>query len=117
MSSELQLTRSGDLPGSNFMAEKLVVFVFAGILGTMLYHLVAASVFHHFFAMSVTVLNFWYVPLIVLPALLLLLLAWAMGFGRPGSNWWGNCGALTVTAAIVFFTVGAPYNCWNEFCF
>jgi uncharacterized BrkB/YihY/UPF0761 family membrane protein len=117
MSSELQLTRSGDLPGSNFMAEKLVVFVFAGILGTMAYHLATASVLHWMLVRSDNPFTWWYVPLIVIPALLLLGLAWVMGFGRRGSNWWGNCGAVAVTAAIVFCTIGAPYNCWNEFCF
>lgn len=99
------------------MAEKLATFLFAGILGTMLYHLAAAALLRDFFAMSPLVTLYWYVPLIVLPALLLLALAWALGFGRRGSSLAGNLAALAATAGIVFFTVGAPYNCWNQFCF
>ena len=99
------------------MVEKLVAFLFAGILGTMLYHFVTAVLFRDFFAQSPTALAFWYVPLIVLPSLLLLLLAWVLGFGRRGSNGAGNLAVLAAGAAIVFFTVGAPYNCWHQFCF
>jgi hypothetical protein len=47
----------------------------------------------------------------------LLILAWGLGFGRRGSSLWGNLAALLITGGIVFFTVGAPYNCWKEFCF
>lgn len=99
------------------MLEKLVTFLFAGILGTMLYHLVTAVLFRGFFAQSATALAYWYVPLIVLPSLLLLALAWALGFGRRGSSWGGNLAVLAAGAAIVFFTIGAPYNCWKQFCF
>lgn len=99
------------------MGEKLVTFLFAGILGVMCYHFAAAAIFRHFFALSPTALTFWYVPLIALPALLLLGLAWLLGFGRRGSSWWGNLAVLVLTAGIIFFTVGAPYNCWKEFCF
>ena len=99
------------------MGEKLAAFLFAGILGTMLYHFVTAALFRDFFAQSPTALAYWYVPLIVLPALLLLVLAWLLGFGRRGSSWGGNLAMLATGAAIVFFTVGAPYNCWKQFCF
>ena len=99
------------------MVEKLITFLFAGILGIMLYHYVTAVLFRDFFAQSRTALAFWYVPLIVLPALLLLALAWLLGFGRRGSNWQANLAVLLTGAAIIFFTVGAPYNCWNQFCF
>ena len=99
------------------MLEKLVTFLFAGILGTMLYHFVTAALFRDFFAQSPTALAYWYVPLVVLPALLLLLLAGLLGFGRRGSSWTGNLAVLAAGAAIVFCTVGAPYNCWHQFCF
>jgi hypothetical protein len=113
MSSQPPITA----PGPGFMVEKLLTFLFAGILGTMLYHLVTAMLFRNFFAQSPAALTYWYVPLVVLPALLLLALAWALGFGRRGSNWTGNLAVLATTFGIVFFTVGAPYNCWKQFCF
>jgi len=99
------------------MGERLLTFLFGGILGVMLYHFTAAAIFHHFFATTPAALAYWYVPLVVLPLLLLLTLAWALGFGRRGSGLWGNLAVLVCTAAIVFFTVGAPYNCWRQFCF
>jgi hypothetical protein len=99
------------------MVEKLAMLLFAGILGIMLYHLVTAVLLRDFFALSPIATTYWYVPLIVLPALLLLALAWGLGFGRRGSSWFGNLAGLVTIAGIVFFTVGAPYNCWNQFCF
>lgn len=99
------------------MGEKLVTLLFAGILGAMCYHFAAAAIFHDYFALSPLALTYWYVPLMVIPGLLLLALAWVLGFGRRGSGLWPNLGALAVAAGIVFFTVGAPYNCWHEFCF
>ena len=104
------------MPPNQVMLEKLTVFVFAGILGAMFYHLAAALVLHQMMR-SGSAFDWWIVPLAVIPALLLLTLSWAIGFWRRGSTFWGNCGALAVTAAIVFCTVGAPYNCWKQFCF
>jgi hypothetical protein len=99
------------------MAEKLAVFLFAGILGVMLYHFAAAQLLHQMLAHTSAAFDWWLVPLAVIPALLLLVLAWCLGFGRRGSTLWGNLGALAATAAIVYFTLGAPYNCWKQFCF
>jgi len=99
------------------MGEKLVTFLFAGILGVMFYHAATAVVLHRFFAMSPAAIAYWYVPLIALPALLLLALAWVLGFGRRGSNWWGNVTVLVAIAVIVFFAAGPPYNCWKQICF
>ena len=113
MSSQSPLTVS---PDRGFMLEKLATFLFAGILGTMLYHFVAAALLRDYFSLSPIATLYWYVPLIVLPALLLLGLAWLLGFGRRGSSWGGNLAALATTAGIVYFTVGAPYTCGNQFC-
>ena len=99
------------------MWEKLVAFMFTGILGTMFYHLITAGVLHRMLARSDSPFTWWYVPLIVIPALLLAVLAWFIGFGRRGSTMWGNLGACAIIALIIFCTVGAPYNCWNQFCF
>lgn len=99
------------------MSEKLLTFLFAGILGALLYQSAAAAIFHAWFSLSPVALTYWYVPLAVLPALLLLTLAWALGFGRRGSSLWGNLAALAITGSIVFFTLGAPYNCWRGYCF
>ena len=98
------------------MLEKLTVFLFAGILGTLFYHLGAAMLLHQMLRSGDT-FDWWIVPLVVIPAVLLLALAWFMGFGRRGSTLWGNLGVLVCIAAIILFTVGAPYNCWNQFCF
>jgi len=105
------------MSSGRFMGEKLLTFAFAGILGVMIYHYAAAAVLHQMLARSEDPFTWWYVPLIVVPTALLLLLAWALGFGRRGSTLWGNAAALAVTAGIVLCTVGAPYNCWNQFCF
>ncbi len=117
MSLEPQLTRSGYLPETGLMSEKLAIFVFAGILGAMLYHFTAAALLHRMLMYSSDAFDWWLVPLAVVPAILLLGLAWALGFGRRGSTLWGNLAVLACTAGIVFFTLGAPYNCWKEFCF
>jgi len=116
MSIEPQVNLSTAIRPNQDMAEKLAVFLFAGILGTLFYHLAAAQLLHQMLR-SGAPFGWWYVPLIIVPALLLLVLAWFMGFGRRGSTLWGNLGVLACTAAIVLFTVGAPYNCWNQFCF
>jgi hypothetical protein len=99
------------------MAEKFLALIFGGILLALFYHPFSAFLLHHFLALSPTALQFWYVPLAVVPALLLLALAWVLGFGRRGSSLWGNLGALAVTAAIVLATIGPPYNCWRGLCF
>lgn len=99
------------------MGEKFVTFLFAGILGVMCYHAASATLMRRFLAVSPAVIDYWYVPLIVLPALLLLALAWGLGFGRRGSNWWANLTVLATIATIVFFSAGPPYNCWKQFCF
>jgi len=74
-------------------------------------------VLHRMLMYSSAAFDWWLVPLAVIPATLLLALAWVMGFGRRGSTLWGNLGVLFCTAGIVYFTLGAPYNCWREFCF
>ena len=64
MSSQSPLTVS---PDRGFMLEKLATFLFAGILGTMLYHFVAAALLRDYFSLSPIATLYWYVPLIVLP--------------------------------------------------
>ncbi len=116
MSVTPQIKLSGMIHPNQVMAEKLAVFLFAGILGTLIYHYAAAAVLHQMLR-SGAAFDWWLVPLVVIPSLLLMALAWTMGFWRRGSTFWGNLGAMASIAAIVFFTLGAPYNCWHEFCF
>jgi len=116
MSSELQVNLRGTIRGGEGMTEKLLAFLFAGILGAMFYQLAAAQLLHQLLR-SGAAFGWWFVPLAIVPALLLLTLAWLLGFGRRGSTVWGNLGVLFATAAIVFFTVGAPYNCLKGVCF
>jgi hypothetical protein len=116
MSFERQVNLPGAIRVSEGMTEKLVAFLFAGVLGAMFYHLAAAMVLHQMFR-SGAAFDWWIVPLAVIPAMLLLTLAWMLGFLRRGSTVWGNLGALACTAGIVFFTVGAPYNCLHGVCY
>src|ERR1700749_3959775 len=115
MSFEQQVNLAGTIRVRESMTEKLVAFLFAGTLGALFYHLIAAQVLHQMFR-SGAAFDWWIVPLAIIPGALLLALAWTLGFLRRGSTFWGNLGALACTAAIVFFTVGAPYNCWHKPC-
>jgi hypothetical protein len=99
------------------MTEKLILFSFAGILGALVFHLVLGMVLAGFFSTTPFVLTYWYVPHILLPGLLLLLFAWWLGFFRRRGNRWADIGSLLMTGLIVLCTVGAPYNCLNQFCF
>jgi hypothetical protein len=116
MSFEQQVTLGPTIRAQGAMTEKLVAFLFAGILGAMFYHLAAAAVLHQMFR-SGAAFDWWIVPLAVIPGMLLLALAWTLGFLRRGSTVWGNLGMLASTASIIFFTVGAPYNCLHGVCY
>ena len=97
--------------------EKLILFAFVGILGAMAFHLGLGLVLARYFSTAPLFLNFWYVPYLVLPALLLLGYAWWLGFFRPRGSRWADAGILLMTGLIVLGTIGAPYNCWHQFCF
>ncbi len=92
------------------MKEKLLIFLFVGILLALAYHQIMDLAYAHFFPTSRVYQNYWYVPLIVVPALALALLAWVMGFFRRAG--WADGAALLTLGAIVLLTLEAPYSCW-----
>lgn len=85
------------------MTEKLLSFLFLGILGTLAYHLIHSRLF------SAPSPAYWYVPQILVPALLLLGLAWALGFYRRLG--WPDVAVTLILLAIVGLTVPASYSC------
>jgi hypothetical protein len=57
------------------------------------------------------------VPFALIPGLLLLALAWALGFYRRGGNRSHDAVATLVLAAIVILTIPASYSCGATGCF
>jgi hypothetical protein len=93
------------------MKEKLLAFLFVGILVALAYHQAIDLAYEHFFPTSRLYQTYWYVPLLAAPALLLALLAWWMGFFRTLG--WADAGALAILGAITVLTLEAPYSCWT----
>ncbi len=85
------------------MKERLLSVVFLGILGTLAYHLLYSRL------VSAPTQIYWYVPQILVPALLLLGLVWGLGFYR----WvgWFEAAVTLILLAIVGLTVPASYSC------
>ncbi len=86
-------------------------FLFLGILLALGYRLGIDFLYQHFFAQSRFFQDDWYVPLVAVPALLLGLLAWGLGFYRPGGRRGSDVIVTLVLAAIVILTVPASYSC------
>jgi hypothetical protein len=99
------------------MTEKLILFSFVGIVGALVFHLFLTLVLPGLFLASPLFQTYWYVPHIILPVFLLLGFAWWLGFFRPRNSRWADLGMLLMTTLIVLCTIGAPYNCLNQFCF
>ena len=91
------------------MNARLLGFLFLGILVTLGYHLGASLVYARFFPASPFFQLYWYVPQIAVPALLLALLAWALGFYRHGGR--GDLFVTLILAALVALTIPASYSC------
>mgnify|MGYP007062858101 CR=1 FL=1 len=85
------------------MIEKLLSFLFLGILGTMAYHLIYSRF------VSALLQTYWYVPQIVVPAALLLALAWWLGFYRRAG--WPDVAVTLILLATVGLTVPGSYLC------
>ena len=91
------------------MTERLLTFLFLGILLALGYHLGADLIYARYFAASTLFARFWYLPYAALPSALLLGLAYGLGFFR---NWgWADIAALAVAAALTFLTIPASYTC------
>jgi hypothetical protein len=91
------------------MTQKLLSFLFLGILLAISYHLAVALIYGHFFPNSRDYLTYWYVPLLAVPALLLGGLAWWLGFYRKGG--WHDLAVTLILIAIVGLTVPTSYSC------
>jgi hypothetical protein len=91
------------------MTEKLLLFLFLGVLLAIGYHLGEGLIYSRFFAASPQFQTYWYVPLVAVPALLLLAMAWLLGFYRKLD--WADLAATLILIAIVWLTVPASYSC------
>jgi hypothetical protein len=90
--------------------EKLLSFLFLGILLALAYHQAIALAYRHFFPTSHFYQTYWYVPLLAVPALLLGMLAWWLGFFRKVNG--ADAAVLAILAAITVLTLEAPYSCF-----
>ena len=91
------------------MKEKLLGFLFLGILATLAYHLVFNLLYAHYFTAAPVFSVYWVVPFALVPALLLLALGWWMGFFRRAG--WADAAALLIAAGLAFLTIPASYSC------
>ena len=92
------------------MTEKLLSFLFLGILLALAYHQGIALAYRTFFPTAQFYQTYWYVPLLAVPALLLGMLAWWLGFFRRADG--ADAAALVILAAITVLTLEAPYSCF-----
>ena len=93
------------------MNARLLGFLFLGILVAFGYHLGINLIYGRFFPASRLFQNYWYVPFIAAPALLLMLLAWGLGYYRPGGARRDDLFATLILAGLVVLTIPASYSC------
>jgi hypothetical protein len=93
------------------MMTRLLSFLFLGILISLGYHLGFDLVYQRFFATQHAFVDYWYIFLILVPAALLLWLAWGVGFYRAGGNRGADALATLILAGLVFLTIPASYSC------
>jgi hypothetical protein len=98
------------------MKERLLGFVFCGILLAYAVNIAADEIHVWLFADSLWFQAHWYIPFVILPAASLLGLAFVFGFFRPKGPRWADAAALLVTALLIYLTLGAGYSCWH-YCF
>jgi hypothetical protein len=98
------------------MKERLLGFLFCGVLVAFAVNVAADKVHAWFFSDSLGFQTHWYIPFLILPVACLLGLGWVMGFFRPKGPRWADAAALLVTALLVYLTLGAGYSCWH-YCF
>jgi hypothetical protein len=97
------------------MKERLLGFVFCAILAAYAINL-ALDAIHHHWSQSPWFQAHWIVFFVAIPAVLLLGLAWTMGFFRRGTEHWGNALAIVVIGLVIYLMLGAGYSCW-KYCF
>ena len=98
------------------MKERLVGFLFFGVLLAFAVNLAADWLHTRLFADSLWFQAHWYIPYLVLPAAALLALAWSFGFFRARGPRWADAAALLVIGLLVYLNLGAAYSCWH-YCF
>jgi len=98
------------------MKERLLGFLFVGILLVVSLDFVFDKLHQKFFADSAWLQSHWYVPYLIVPGAALLALAFSFGFFRPKGPRWADAAALVITAFLLYLTVGAAYSCW-QYCF
>ena len=98
------------------MKERLLGFVFCGILLAYAVNIAADEIHVWLFADSLWFQAHWYIPFVILPAASLLGLAFVFGFFRPKGPRWADAAALLATALLIYLTLGAGYSCWH-YCF
>ena len=97
------------------MKERLLGFIFCAILLAFAMNL-ALDAIHHRFSESLWFQAHWVLFYVAIPAALLLVLAWWMGFFRPRGARWADALVLLMVALTVYTMLGAGYSCW-KYCF
>jgi hypothetical protein len=96
--------------------ERLLGFVFVGLLVAVAVNLAADRIHVWLFGDSLWFQAHWYIPYLILPAACLLALAFSLGFFRSRTPRWADALVLLATALLLYLTVGANYACW-KYCF
>src|SRR5476651_1390205 len=96
-------TRYSRREGPPSVKERLLSFLFLGVLLALAYHQGMELAYRHFFPTSRLYQTYWYVPLLIVPALLLAALAIALGFFRKVDL--ADAVALIILAAITVLTL------------
>ena len=98
------------------MKERMLGFLFCGILLAYAVNMATDEIHARFFADSLWFQAHWYIPFVILPASSLLGLAFIFGFFRPKGPRWADATAVGATALLVYLTLGAGSSCWH-YCF
>ena len=91
------------------MKHNLLIFTFFAMLLAIAYHFAFGLTYEHFFAASRAFQTYWYVPFIIVPALLQTGLGWSFGFWRTLG--WADLTAAAIVIAIVYLNLDASYSC------
>ena len=98
------------------MKERLLGFIFLGVLLAYAVNIAADELHARLFAESLWFQAHWYIPFILAPVAALLALALSLGFFRPSGPRWADAAALGTIAFLVYCTLGGGYSCWH-YCF
>ena len=98
------------------MTERLLGFIFLGVLVAYAVNIAADEIHARLFPDSLWFQTHWYIPFVIAPVAALLALAFSLGFFRPSGPRWADAAALLAIALLVYCTLGAGYSCWH-YCF